>query len=340
MERKCVEPKTLRGLTSGTSARQNLASQLNSSIQEKKDMDVFRAVYVVAEDTDYGQWMQRFWNGASDEEDPLRQLLCPDVRGEVTAWGVWPHWSSTDALTTSDPDGFARLVKTVCRLAQPPTIYPEELSIFGSNALVVKCGEIGLAALRSTLVEATRHLIARLPLADEEFQKAEWWIRHVGNDPDKHLRSLWMARDLYLDAGSPALPSSRHFRLGFLVRLSKEIERAKDASEAGEKAKHLQYLFTRGEPYWYSTTGGLHTTIASGLTVHGKEDREEQIVRFTKLLWPTIEKKLGSFRPAYLAIMGEDPENKVTVHFMDWLTETFVEETRPGFTVVDRAPFD
>ncbi len=303
-------------------------------------MDVFRTVYVAAEETDYGQWIRRFWEEASPEDDPLRQLLEPeDLRGEVMAWGDYPHWTVLDAMTTFAADEFTEIVKSVCRLALSPTIRPEGLRIYGSSALVVKCVERGLDRIRAALVVASRHLIARSQLTDEEFQRAEWWIRRINNDVSGHLGSLRAARRQYLENGCPPLPNSRHFRLGFLVRLIKEIERANDGAVREAKRRHLRYFFSHGEPHWYAGSSSLHTTIASGLNVTDEANRQRQLDRFTNLLWPTVERELRSYQPRYLVIMGEDPENTKPVHFFDWLTETFVEEERPGFKEIGRAEF-
>jgi hypothetical protein len=118
------------------------------------------------------------------------------------------------------------------------------------------------------------------------------------------------------------------------VGFCKQLDRAEE-KERESRANSLQYFLSNGEPPWYASSGGLHTTIASGL----RGDCEERLNDLEKLLQPAIESKLGSYKPRYLAIMGEDTNNVVTVHFFDWLTETYVEEKRPGFKVIDRANF-
>lgn len=303
-------------------------------------MDVFRAAYVVDEETEFGQRLRRFWDGTSGRDDPFRQLLEPeDLRGEVTAWGDAPHWTVLDAMTTCAPDEFADVIKSVCRLALPPTIRPKRLQIYGSSALVVECVEQGLSHLRAALVATTRHLIARSQLADEEFQRAEWWFRRIGKDAADQPNLVERARGHYVEAGSPPLPNSRHFRLGFLARLVKEMELAKDVAERELKSKHLQHFLAHGEPHWYVGSGSLHITVCSGLKVTDAVNRQRQLEKFTSLLWPTIEQGFRSYEPRYSAIMGEDPEATRPVHFFDWLTGTFVEEERPGFKELDCAAF-
>lgn len=302
-------------------------------------MDEFRAVYVVAEDDEYGRWVRRFWKGRSPQDDPLWHLLHPaDLRGEVAAWGLWPHWTVLDALTVSNTERFAKIVESVCRLSARPRIEPQRFSIFG-RALVVRCTCDLAPKIQLALGMATRHVIARMPLADEEFQRAEWRIRQVGKDVQTNLDALRETRRRYREAGAPPLPSSRHFRLGFLVRLVKELSRATGDEARASKARHLDHFLKYGEPYWYGASGSLHATIASGLNVQDKADRQQQLDRFNDLLWPSVQSMLGAYEPASLAIMAEDPDNPVTVGFFDWLCEEFVEETRPGFQVIGHARF-
>jgi hypothetical protein len=301
-------------------------------------MDVYRPVFVVAASTNYGAWIRQFWRAKSGQHDPLRLLLKPnDRRGEVEGWGIWPHWTVLDALTVSDPGAFAGIVKAVCRLCPPPILRPDRLAIYGATSLVVQCSSPPLTRIAHALMTATRHLIARAPLADEEFQKAEWWIRIIGKEVKANCRALFEARKEYLRAGAPPIPRSRHFRLGFLVRLWKDWKRAK--KDPDRRHRHWQYFLAYGEPYWYAGAGSLHTTIASGLKVKGHPHRERILRRFTRTVWPLVEDRLKAYRPQYLAIMGEAPRHDVTVRFFDWLTETFVKDERPGFKVVDRARF-
>jgi hypothetical protein len=301
------------------------------TVTEGAPMDVMRSLYILAEHIEFARWLESFWSGDLPSGDCLRELLEPDdLRGDVVAWGG-PHWTLLDALTTDDPGAFARVVRAVCSLCRPLTITPEGLSIFGGTSLVVQCKCPEFDRLRAALAEATRPWIARSPLVDEEFQRAEWWIRRVSNDAGRDLAALAGAREVYLRAGSPALPRSRHFRLGFLVRLYKERSRAVGGVEsAGER---LEHFLTRAEPPWYASTGYLHITIASGLG--GTRSLDD----LAKGLWPAIRSRLGSFQPRNLAIMGEDPQTAVTVHFFDWITETYIIENRTGFKAVDRVDF-
>ena len=308
-------------------------------------MDTFRSVYVMAKEAAFGRWVRRFWRGRSPRSDPLWHLLHPrDSRGEVTAWGDSPHWTVTDALTVVDPEAFGRIVKGVCRLCPRPTLEPKGLRLLPGGpvlgtSLVVSCRAPALEPIRRVVLDATSHLVARQPLADEEFQRAEWWVRQVGKAVKANLAALWDAREQYLAAGAPPLPSSRHFRLGFLVRLCKALRNAATADERKSCERRVGYFLSRGEPPWYASTGSLHVTLASGLSVRCTA-KQRVLDRFSKLLWPSVLEKLTAYQPEGLAIMGEYPEHAVKVHFHDFLTETLVPETRPGFKVLEWAPFE
>ncbi len=291
----------------------------------------YHAAYIVAEETDFGKWIGRYWDRRSSKKDPLYALLKPrDCRGECRAWGDDSHWTVLDAHVIPNVETFARIAKSICGLSKAPKLVPTGLSIFGGTSLVVKCESKQLALVMKALCRATAHLIDRTRLADEEFQRGEFLIKSVGKDVKANLAALWEARRIYLEAGSPSLPTSKHFRLGFLVRYVKQSK---------NKDNHaLQYFLTHGEPPWYAKPGtSFHTTICSGLDP--KENGNGRLAKFNETILPKVKETLKDYVPEYLAIMGEDPENKVTVKFFDWLTETFFEETRPGFMIVDRAPF-
>ena len=50
---------------------------------------------------------------------------------------------------------------------------------------MARYGSPELERLRLALVEATRDLIVRAPLTDEEFQRAAWWVRRVDHEAEQ-----------------------------------------------------------------------------------------------------------------------------------------------------------
>jgi hypothetical protein len=301
-------------------------------------MGTYAALYVVAACTAYGRWIRRFWRKASPKGDPLYQLLHPDQRGECEAWGTWPHWTVLDALTVVDPTAFARIVKAMCRLCPAPTLVPEKMNIFAGTSLVVQCSCEPLGRLLGALAAATRHLIERAPLTDEEFQRAEWWIRRVGRDVQRNCKALHLLWKDYVAAGAPPLPASRHFRLSFLMRLWNDRAQANTADRAQRAQRHWDYFLAYGEPYWYANPA-LHTTIASGLIIPSGTTVARRLEVFRQTIWPVVQQKLRCYQPRYLAIMGENPRREIDVTFQDRLTQVYVPERRPGFRVVDKAHF-
>jgi hypothetical protein len=300
-------------------------------------MREYRAVYAMVEDTPFDGWVRGLWQGDLPVDDPLRCLLGPDdLRGEVAAWGG-VHVTDLDALEITDVDAFAEIVKCICSVCPPPSLTPWDLAIFG-RALVVTCEAPELKRVNAALMKATSHLIARAPLTDEERQRAEWWIGHVGVQVDANLQALHAACQKYLEAGSPPLPTSRHFRLGYLMRLWKELQRAAPADRES-CAAGLDYFLTHGEPAHYAVAGSPHITLASGLEVQDEADKQAQLAEFRQSLWQAALARLKPYRPRQLAIMGEHPTERIDVRFFDWLTETFVDENRPAFTVIDTARF-
>lgn len=295
-------------------------------------MTIYRAAYITLEDSDFGSWLEAFWNGSVDDPDPLASLLRPrDMRGEVAAWGG-PHWTILDALTVSDPDVFDSTVHSICKQHGRPSIEPVQLTVLGSNSLVVMCKSASLVQLRRELIEALRPQISRAPLADEEFQRLEWWIRKVGNQVKENSKALRDAQEHYNACGSPALPLSRYFRCGYFLRLFKETFRTNgDAQRTAEQ--NLSYFLTHGEPTWYASDEHLHITIASGI--------EQTLIEATLSgrIWEFVKRKMRSVEPSSLSIMGTDVHNDVDVNFYDWATETFVQESRPGFCVREKLDF-
>jgi len=246
-----------------------------------------------------------------------------------------------DALTVTNPGAFDTIVQRIAQLVSPPTIKPLKLTVYAKTALVVKCEnpDSALKRTRDALIDTTRHLLARAPVTDEEWQRAMWWVRKVGNRVRSNLAALELAREEYGKAGAPALPRTRHFRLSYLVHRVKEIRGAQDKKDKAKELrarKHLHHFLAFGEPHHYAGSGGLHTTIASGLD---PRTSKRLLAQLSPSLWPEVERRLGRFEAPCLAIMGEDPENPVTVEFFDRLTETPVKERRPGFKVLSRAEF-
>lgn len=306
---------------------------------------VFRAVYVVFENTHLGKWILRLWEASSGvdipDDDPLQQFIEPgDLRGEVQAWGRRdPHITVTDAMTTCEPDEFDLKIKNICASFPQPVIEPTALSIF-AKALVIRCSSPDLLAVRREIIEATRPLVHRTPVCDEEWQRCYWWIRQIhgiGKTADAHLREVDYARNVYIESGSPSLPGSRHFRVGFLLRMTKTARRLKNSEVASQQ--NLEHFLKKGEPHWYAGAGAPHVTIVSGLKFTEEAGKDRQLLHYQQTVWPHVQKTFTSYRPRALAIMGEDPDNPVEVSFFDWLTETFVRERRPGFKVLERIPF-
>jgi len=301
------------------------ASPLDLGLIESREPDQFRSVYVMAEGFPLADRLSRLYDGTLPDDDPLHAFLSPkDKRGEVAAWGG-PHWTLLDALTSRLTRPFVDAVRAVCQGLPSPEIRPERLAIYATNSLVIEGASERWNGLRSALIRATRPFIARMPLADEEIQKAEWHVRRGNLHVEENLKALRDAVAVYRHAGSPPLPSSRHFRLGFLVRLHKASVR----EGTPKRAEYLQYFLTRAEPPWYGSNGVPHLTIASGL------DGTEDLGDLRRQLWDSIRQDFPAFQPRCLAIMGEDADNPVTVRFYDWLTETLVEEKRPGFKVIE-----
>lgn len=292
----------------------------------------FRAAYALVEGIPLAPRLEALYQGRLAGKDPLVQLLRPiDQRGEVNAWGG-PHLTLLDAMTVKDPGAFARQVKEVCRAFAPPQLTAKDLCIWHEKSLVLRFESPELEQVRAALVQATRPCIERFPLMDEEVQKARWWIEKQGHHRQIDLLQLDEALHRYAEAGSPPLPSSRHFRLGFLVKLVKGLNRA-GSGQAPQRERALQHFLRFAEPPWYASSGGLHLTLASGLV---DTNASESLIH-------SLELGLLADTPAYplsrIAIMAEDPEIPVTVNFFDWLTETPVPEKRSPFKVLEYVSF-
>jgi hypothetical protein len=294
--------------------------------------DRFVAVYVMAEDFPLAQDLKRLHEGVLPNDHPLSPLLRPvDQRGEVAAWGG-PHWTVLDALTSGDADAFATIVCGLAGRFARPRIRPVSLAIWGKTALVVRCQVDGLDELRSALIAETRAMVARSPIADEEIQRAHWWIQ-VHDNSEMNRKALDGALGFYRNHGSPPLPSSRHFRLGFLVRLFREWEQA-DADKKPKQLGRLEYYLRQGEPPWYASKMQFHLTLASGLS------QPTDLDRFTDLLWPYIANGFPVYEPSCLAILGEDvAKGPLSLRFFDFLTARPVSEIRRGLAVDARVAF-
>ena len=277
-------------------------------------METMRAVYIVAEEGDYAQWMKQFWAGKCAPDDPLYELMYPlDLRGEVTAWGETPHWTILDVLTTSHPNDFDEVVRSVCKITSDLTIEPRELDMWG-NGVMMKCDSPSSESLRTVLAASTRHLIARFPVTDEEFQRGEWWIARICGNESRNLSLLRDLKKYYQAVGSPSVPSSRHFRLGFLMHLYRSHRNAVEQGNADLSTRTQAALncFLRfGEPSWYHQPYKSHSTIVSGVHVDDSK-RAEMLFHFRETIQPLAIERLGQiYKPGYLAIMGEDPETTI-----------------------------
>jgi hypothetical protein len=295
----------------------------------------FLCVYALPEGTPIAHRLDALYQGRVPPGDPLSRLLRPvDMRGEVGAWGG-VHITLLDALTVSDPERFIRTVREICSRHRAPTVTAKDLCIWSKKSLVLRCESSALDALRADLISATHDCIERYPLSDEMIQKAEWLIRSRGANVSVNLAMLAAAVHRYDAAGAPPIPASRHFRLGFLVKLLKEAQRAAAAGDQAQELadRALSYFLERGNPPWYATAGGLHMTLASGLT----DTTDFDSLRAE--LEPGVVMDFQNAKLHQLAVMAEDLESTVTVQFFDWLTETPIWETRPGFKVVETAKF-
>lgn len=138
------------------------------------------------------------------DQDPLRQLLNADELGEVKGWGAGPHITICDALTSSNPERFDEVIRVCCGALQAPKIEPRDLKIFKGIALVVRIQSPALEEIKVKVQEATHPYIVRYPIADEEWQRAAWWIREKDGEVAKNLEVLKTAREIYESAGTTA----------------------------------------------------------------------------------------------------------------------------------------
>jgi hypothetical protein len=301
-------------------------------------MGKMRALYVVLDNCAFSQWIKRFWDDASSPKDPLVKL-CHE-KGEATAWGKNPHLTILDCLTISDTARYADIAQRLCEKKEPPVILlsVEGIKILGGTSLVLKCESPELDSLRLTMTRATHSLTERISLSDEEFKRAEWWIRKTGNRVQANIAVLQSIQKIYTSCGAKPLPSSRHFRMGFFFRLYKEYISAKNPVNKINNKKALDYFLTKGEPPWYERPGFLHITIASGLRPYFKGQHTD-FEALRRMLLPYSKKIFKPFAPAALAIMGEDLSKNITVEVFDWLTDSYLSDERPGLKVIDRINF-
>ncbi len=286
----------------------------------------FRAAYAIPTNIPLITRLERLYVGEIDTADPLYILRYPiDQRGEVNAWGG-PHITLLDALTVRDVTEFARIMRDVCPECRPPVVAATHLSVWNRKSLVLHCESPGLEEIRRALIKATRQCIERLPLTDEEIQKARWWIHEHSPDPRLHLQQFQRALQRYFEVGTPPLPASRHFRLGYLVKSSKELDWANE-DERPTRQRALDYFLSYGEPTWYGSTGGLHLTLASGLTP------DQDVNQLKAKIEPSVLRDFPPSPICRIGIVTEDPDSQVEVSFFDWLTETPVRESRFGYKV-------
>ena len=292
----------------------------------------FRAAYAVPDGVPLFGRLKALYEGRVADGDPLACLLKPkDQRGEVQGWGG-PHITLLDAMTVQRLAEFTRIVQDVCREFDAPVLTAKKLTVWNRKVLVLRCESAPLDQLRAALIAATQGCVHRVSLTDEEIQKAKWVIEQRSKQPQYDLQSLDRALGAYLRAGAPPLPSSRHFRLGFMVKLWKSVEQAEGKSRAGHE-RGLEHFFEHGVPPWYAGPSALHLTIASGLA---PDSDVEQLVHD---LEPSILADFPECPLSRIAIMSEDAQRFVKVAFFDWLTETAVEEVRPDFIEIGRAEF-
>jgi hypothetical protein len=306
-------------------------------------MEQFRAVYLMVEGR-FAEWLEQFWSGRAPKEDALYELFHPnDMSGEVRAWSG-PHLTLLDALTTCVPDQYDTVVREVCRRHPAPTIRPIAVAVWptprieaghtlGGSSLVLRCASPELDGLQRDLVKTVRPLLCRSALADEEWQRAEWWVRQVSTTVEQDLRVLGQARAAYLTAGCPPLPSSRHFRLDRLVRLVRSLEDAPSAEHARRRHEALAHFLSCGEPPWALEPQRLHVSIATG--VAGRPLALSLLERVES----RARELFGELRPTRATIMEADESNPVTVRLSDALTRTEIDEVRPGLRVREWVPF-
>jgi len=299
-------------------------------------METHCAVYYMIEIESFLDLVTPFWDGTLYANHVLWPLYHP-VRqcGEVTAWGG-AHVTLVDDGITGD---LSQLTESVGAVASslPPMMLEinteKPLDIFGT-ALVVRLVSAKLAELRARLIKDTCHLFCKAPITDATFQFADWWIRSRLCNVTANLRYLEHAWQIYQNANAPLLPQTRHFALGHLVKLVKEAERAKGTDRETDKAAALEYFLEYGQPSHYrKLASGIHTTIASGLLP--TTDRASLI----ETLETPIRTAFEPIKVNRIAIMTEDWDSApVAVQFWDWLTETFVEETRRALKVHEFVP--
>jgi hypothetical protein len=317
----------------------------------------YRGVYLMAEHDParpfaLAQRLSALYAGTIPPTDALHSFLWPrDQRGEVIAW-AGPHFTLLDAYAVSDGAEYDRRVREVLTRVQALRLVATGLAVFGP-ALVIRYRCEASDGLRGGLRDATADLVARHPLTDDQIQKAYWWIESQGPETNRcaaHLAALDRALLRYRQAKSPPLQASRHFGIQYLLRCSKALDRANRALAAAQangaagtvqecedkvlKARNnLDYYFLKGIPAWYAGGGSLHLTVASGLPETGLGGAAAPDLRE---LEPDLLRDSREYVPVRVAIVGEDFDSPpVQVKYFDWLTETYVEETRPGFRVLE-----
>ncbi len=309
-------------------------------------MNEYRSVYVVPENLRLAVRLRLLYAGCINRDDPLHTFLHPvDQRGDAATWGG-PHLTLLDALTYNDTNQFFSEIQKACSDFEPPEIKPTKLTILGKSSLVLRCECPALELLKSKLIMATRHLIDRVEVTDEEITRAYERIARYGHANREIFEQAVL---YYRNAGSPCLPRSRYFRLGLLTRLVAELLRIKvdskqkkaqsvdqDQAESNllMKQTQLDHFLTYGEPPWYSLGGTLHLTLVSGLSC------DQSIEYHRERLEESVLASFQSYRPHRLAVMGIDLASRTSaVRYFDWLTEHLVEETRHPWKAVDWIDF-
>jgi hypothetical protein len=307
-------------------------------------MAAYRCLYAeIPEDYEYSKKLMALWSGGVKKGDPLYQFHENGSIGEAIAFGTLPHFTILDALTIENTERFTKIIKqNVDSISRPEIRSQGELILNQQGGLLLKakCSE-ELLAFRMRMISETSDLVARTQLTDDEFQKAEARIRKIDHDEQAvkaNLDVLWKARSLYMEAGKPAIPTSRFFRLPFLVRLIKQSLASELESKVKEAQRSIDFYLKNGLPSWYVYEFPIHTTIVSAIKIDSNVDRNQVLPNIKKSILPVIN-SFSSFSPAYLSILAEDPEKKFKIRKYDWLTDTFVYEHTFGYKAIDKAYF-
>jgi hypothetical protein len=286
-------------------------------------MMVLGAIYAFLGTVAFNDWLLSYWTQQSSAGDPLQATLGPSRLGEAAAWGG-PHVTIVDYASLQVP--FRDAVQSILRSIHRPVVRRGRLGLHkGGMAAVLHFESPDLDACRRALETEIASLIVRTPIVDEEWQRARLWILNCGKgDPAENLRRLGVAKQAYDAAGRPGLQGAFPWRLNALVDYANRTDR-----------KALDTLLTTGMWPHVGRPGGLHLTIASGLT-----PGEFDPATLEKHLGPQIERTVpAEFTLDRLAIMEPDPAHTVDVMYWDSLTRSLARDHRPGLRVAQEMFF-